>query len=755
MKVNNAQAEEIKGLLKESLFFLCGQFLGYKDWDVVHDDVERFLRKPARKKALMLPRGHLKTSFVTIGYTIQCLLKNPNTRVLIGNGVWDIARSFLSEIKAQLEQSQLKYLFGEFQSARWNADEIIIKQRTKPLKEPTVATTGVEAETTGGHYDIIILDDLIGLQNSQTPEQRSKVKRFRRSMINLLEPGGLLIEIGTRWHLDDTFSEIFEKEMKYYNVMVKKVYEPDKTGKQRLIFPKHFAKKFDDIKKDWTPTDDPYCMDYVEHLKSSMPLDEFSCTPGETPILMADWKTKPIEHVQVGDEIIGFTLGEGRKNGGLVKTRVKRTFSKQDHVLKLIMKSGREVLCTKDHRWWTGRSQFDTTHSSYAPAKIGTKLSFVCSVDAPLMSVDEKLDWAYLAGLFDGEGSTKSGGCLTLSQCESVNPKVHASMINVMDRLGIKYGSSIRDKYEKQQGRNNSPGNTSFWIKDSFNVGLNLIRHTSCAKASQIADRFLKKGKKFTREWDEVVDIKYDSLRTVYALETETSNYVAGGYASSNSQYLNQPFSSESQLFKPEMFKYWDTRPQGLFLAMTADLAISEARSADESAIVVCGMDKDWKFYILDYLKGQWRPSVLVERMFEMYERWKPHVVGMETNGFQRTLKLAVEDMMRVKKIYFPIEEIKTGPERSKEMRIKTLEPFYRNGTVFHASWMKGKDLEEQLQTFPKGKRDDICDSMSMSLPLLHPGIENTVSHEDDWDKWVRFGQENQNTQKGFFHYER
>ena len=494
-KVDAEQAEKIKGLLKDSLFFVCTHFLGYKDWDKVHDDVERFLRKPARKKALMLPRGHLKTSFVTIGYTVQQIIRNPNIRILIGNGVWDIARSFLSEIKAQLEQSQLKYLFGDFQSARWNADEIIVKQRTKPLKEPTVMTTGVEAETTGGHYDIIILDDLIGLQNSQTPEQRAKVKRFRRSMINLLEPGGLLIEIGTRWHLDDTFSEIFEKEMKYYNVMVKKVFETDSAGKNRLIFPKHFAKKFDDVRKDWTVVDDPYCMDYVDHLKASMPLDEFSA------------------------------------------------------------------------------------------------------------------------------------------------------------------------------------------------------------------------------------------------------------------QYLNQPFSAESQLFKPEMFKYWSERPKGLFIGMAVDLAISEARTADETAIVVAGMDSDWKLYVLDYLKGQWRPSQVISNIFDMRNRWKPNVVGMETNGFQKTLKLACEEEMRKKREYFPIEEIKTGPERSKAERIKTLEPFYRNGNVFHASWMKGKDLEEQLQTFPKGKRDDIIDSLSMTLPLLHPGSSPLQNQEDDWDRWMRMAQENSGRQEGFFNY--
>lgn len=491
-KQSPAKLEEIKQATAKSLFFLCTQFLGYKDWDKVHDDVEIFLCKPAKKKALLLPRGHLKTSIVTMGYTIQTLLRNPNARILLGHGVWDMSRSFLAEIKAQLENSQLKYLFGDFVSARWNADEIIIKQRTKALASASITTTGVEAETTGGHYDLIILDDLVGLQNSQTPEQRAKAKRFRRTMFNLLDPGSLLIEIGTRWHLDDTFSEIFDKEMKYYNVMIKKVIEDGK-----LIFPKHFAKKFDPIRKDWTPVDDPTCMDYVDHLKASMPLDEFSA------------------------------------------------------------------------------------------------------------------------------------------------------------------------------------------------------------------------------------------------------------------QYLNEPFSAENQLFKPELFKYWNQRPSGLYLGMAVDLAISEARTADETAIVVCGMDKDWKLYVLDYLKGRWKPSDTIENIFQMKNRWKPHSVGMETNGFQKTLKLATEEEMRRKREYFSISEIKTGPEKSKVERIKTLEPFYRNGNVFHANWMKGKDLEVQLQTFPKGKHDDIIDALSMCLPLMYPGIGAPPEQEKygTWEWWRKMADENNNMNRGFFNY--
>jgi len=462
---------QVAELAKKSLHYLCTGFLGYKDWDYrmsadqkslhgLHDHLEIFLRRPSKKKAILLPRGHLKSTFVTIGFTIQKILQNPNIRVLIANQIWDMSRRFLSEIKGQLEGSQLKYLFGEFVSPRWNQDDIIVRQRTRPQKEPTVMTTGVEAEQTGGHFDLIILDDLTGLQNSQTPEQREKTKRFRRSMINLLEPGGTLIEIGTRWHLDDTFSVIFEKERKYFDIMIRQVVE-----KGRIIFPQHFSKRFDEKKKDWIPAPEENCMDYIDHLKASMPLDEFQA------------------------------------------------------------------------------------------------------------------------------------------------------------------------------------------------------------------------------------------------------------------QYMNMPISSENAVFKKEMFKYWGQRPEGLYVAMAVDLAISQRTEADYTACVVLGMDKNYSIYVLDYTRGHWTPTDIVNNIFDMQAKWKPFQVGMEVNGFQRTLKLSVEEEMRRRKQYFPVEEIRTGPDKSKENRIKSLEPFYRRMEMYHAKWMEGKDLEIELLTFPKGRHDDIVDAMAMCLPLLSPGV--------------------------------
>jgi predicted phage terminase large subunit-like protein len=387
-------------------------------------------------------------------------------------------------------------MFGEFVSPKWNADDIVIRQRTKTQAASTISTTGVEAESTGSRADIIICDDLMGEQNYKTPESREKVKHFRRGLVDVLEPHGIMVDIMTRWHLDDTYSEIIEKEIKYYDVMVRKVVE---NGK--LIYPKKFSKKFDPITKRFEHVEGN-CLDYVEMLKATKPIDEFQ------------------------------------------------------------------------------------------------------------------------------------------------------------------------------------------------------------------------------------------------------------------SQYMNDPISSENALFKPEFFKYWEKRPEGLYVGMGVDLAISQRTEADYTAIVVVGMDKDWNLYVLDYIRGHWTPTDIIDNIFQTQSKWKPHTASMEINGFQRTLKTGVEEEMRRRNQYFGIEGFRagvgvgTGGQVSKESRIKALEPFYRRGAVFHAGWMKKKDLETELMTFPKGRHDDLVDGMAQVLSYLSPGINTNADLESrpgTYDYVLREAQRGMNRYGSFF----
>jgi predicted phage terminase large subunit-like protein len=448
--------EHIRDACKTSLHFLCTQVLGYKEWDHVHDDLERFLNRPSRRKLVLVPRGHLKTSLVTKAYTIQLLLRNPDLRILICNQVWDKAREMLYEIKQFLtDKSDLPKLFGNFVSERWREDDIVLSHRRKALAAPSIGTSGVEAELTSSHYDVIFCDDLQGEKNYQTPEAREKVKRYYRSMIDLLEPGGQLIVIGTRWHLDDVYQYILDNEAEYYDVTVRRIVEDG-----QIIFPKKFAKRIDALTKTWQPAE-ATCMDFINYLKRR-PSEEFA------------------------------------------------------------------------------------------------------------------------------------------------------------------------------------------------------------------------------------------------------------------SQYMNNPIDSENQIFKSSYFKYWSTRPPRLHVSMTIDPAISEKQNADYFVIDVSGMDENHNIYRLDYAKGRWKVSEQIDQIFAMVSKWHPSAVGLETVAYQLALKSYLEEAMRMRKVYFPITELKRNTTEKKEYRIKSLEPFFRDGKYFLAPWMKS--FEEEALSFPKGRHDDELDAAASQLELLLPG---------------------------------
>ena len=221
---------------REDLGILCRNGLGMDKWeDSLHGDLVQFLETSGRYKLILMPRGHLKTSIITVGYTIQTLLRDPNKRILINNAVWDNARTILNQIAEYLTtKSILPKIFGPFQNqkTRWTRDELEIAQRTKATnKEASIVTGGVESAKTGLHFDVILHDDIVVRENVTTRDQIQKVITYYRDSLDLLDPGGLLLCVGTRWALGDLYGHIMESEMRSLNGHIFKV--PGETNEWR------------------------------------------------------------------------------------------------------------------------------------------------------------------------------------------------------------------------------------------------------------------------------------------------------------------------------------------------------------------------------------------------------------------------------------------------------------------------------------------------------------------------------------------
>lgn len=159
-----------------------------------------------------MPRGCLKSSLACVAYPIWLLLNDWNRRIFIDSELFSNSATFIREIKLHLESEKMTRMFGEFRGSTWNSDEIIIKQRSRFLKEASVTAGGVGTTKVGQHYDYYIMDDMNSPNNTNTKENAQKVIDHYKYAQSILEPEGTMVVIGTRYSANDLIGYILDNE---------------------------------------------------------------------------------------------------------------------------------------------------------------------------------------------------------------------------------------------------------------------------------------------------------------------------------------------------------------------------------------------------------------------------------------------------------------------------------------------------------------------------------------------------------------
>lgn len=273
-------AETARQLAKTNLKYLCTKILGFTDWDICHDELAAWLETSSRRfKLILMPRGHLKTSIITIGKSIQHILCNPDVKILYASAVMGNAESFLAQARELLaSKSPLNLLFGKFESDVWNSERITVAQRKNADKTPTISPSGVDKSIVSQHYDVIFADDLVNRQTINTSEQILKTKKYYSDLMDLLNPGGTLYVLGTRWDDKDLYGNIILSEKQAtaegrpqsFDIYVRRAVE-----KGQIIFPKKFTHEI---------------LANLLHEKGSY---DFSCQYNNDPISREDQQFKP------------------------------------------------------------------------------------------------------------------------------------------------------------------------------------------------------------------------------------------------------------------------------------------------------------------------------------------------------------------------------------------------------------------------------------------------------------------------------
>lgn len=201
---DEAAADFMRRWIKSNVFHLC-YYLAYDEVSPkVHGEIVSALMDPSPRKIICVPRGTFKSSIGAIVYPIWRLLLNPNLRILIDSELYSNSITYLRAIRTHLESDRMIDLFGYFEDPKvWREDALLIRQRTRNYKEPSLTAGGIGTTKVGQHYELIIGDDYNSPANTATSDQADKVIQHYRYNLNILEPKGEYIIIGTRYAEND------------------------------------------------------------------------------------------------------------------------------------------------------------------------------------------------------------------------------------------------------------------------------------------------------------------------------------------------------------------------------------------------------------------------------------------------------------------------------------------------------------------------------------------------------------------------
>jgi predicted phage terminase large subunit-like protein len=211
----------MRELCKNDLFYLLSRGCGRRDTDNdwIYERCVEVQRHPDGMLDLW-SREHYKSTIITYGKTIQDILVDPEITVGIFSHTKPIARSFLRQIKYELETNEkLKYLFPDVlyaepqkESPNWSEDKGITVKRASNPKEATVEAHGlVDGQPTSKHFALLVYDDVVTRESVTSPDMIAKTTEAWALSLNLGAHGGRARYIGTRYHYNDTWAEIMRR----------------------------------------------------------------------------------------------------------------------------------------------------------------------------------------------------------------------------------------------------------------------------------------------------------------------------------------------------------------------------------------------------------------------------------------------------------------------------------------------------------------------------------------------------------------
>ncbi len=214
--------------------------------------------------------------------------------------------------------------------------------------------------------------------------------------------------------------------------------------------------------------------------------------------------------------------------------------------------------------------------------------------------------------------------------------------------------------------------------------------------------------------------------------------------------YENDPRAPEAE-FRLEDLRYYEWDKQGehmyytagegqkptiiglssLDLYLTIDPAWSKKRGSSAAAIVVSGVERTGKVFIVETARGHWGGQGMIREVKRLAGKYRAHLraVGCEATGTQEAFVEDLRKEMRRSELFTAVDSLLPGSTKSKDERIRFhLQPVIGEGRLYISS--EQVELQKELRHFPLGDQKDLLDCCAYGAKEYWK--RNVVSREEE-----------------------
>ena len=221
-----AAVDEIRKLAESDFVSFVKVVAPYNVMGSCHEELCKFLTNPDLKpyRLVLYPRGHRK-SFYAAMYACWRVVCDPSISIVYLSATSDLAESQLRTIKGTLDSPIIRKIWpdliniDEGKREKWTSTEICVddpRRKAEGTRDSTVKAGGLTTNITGAHCDLIILDDMVVPKNN-TEEGRRQVMSQYSQLQSILNPGGMILAVGTRYHPKDIYATMQETVEEIYD----------------------------------------------------------------------------------------------------------------------------------------------------------------------------------------------------------------------------------------------------------------------------------------------------------------------------------------------------------------------------------------------------------------------------------------------------------------------------------------------------------------------------------------------------------